>query len=115
MLVSITSKLFDLGGAMTVDVPFAEMGEYTRRNQRLATMDGGAVATDFGFSDADRTITLRWSPTLDEDETARRLVQLHSLIRVSTPTGLFECIPGGYSLASDGRGTLTLLPIVSLT
>ena len=113
MLLSITAKEFDMAGAVLLDVPDPDNGELSRRSNRIATLDGGAAVNDFGFSDADRTITLTWTATATEDETLQRLQRYHDRIIVSVKAGVFESIISSYA-TRNGRATLIVLPVVRM-
>lgn len=113
MLISITSKLFDLAGSVLLNVPDPDYGQTRRRATRVATLDGGAVVNDGGYSESDRQIQLRWRVSSSEDETLRRIVRLHSRIVASTPVGVLESIIEEYSVR-DGQASLTILPVARL-
>lgn len=86
-------------------------GETRRRVSRVATLDGGSVVNDAGFSDGDRTIDLAWAP-IDRvvDDAIDRIVQLYSRLIVSTRAGCFLCSPETYTPGSE-ESTLRLLVI----
>ena len=107
MLLYLTSKSFDLAGAVVIDVPSPNWGDDRRRATRIATLDGGAVVDDFGHADADRTFTLDWAVSEAEHAVIDRLVRLHDRVRIGNPTAVFECIIGGYSVR-NGSATLSL-------
>jgi len=77
-------------------------GEVTRRASRIATLDGGAVMSDQGFSDADRKLELQWSP-IDSAQTdaVERLVRLYALVTVVIPAGVFRAAPSAYTPRAD--------------
>lgn len=109
MLVHLASKLFDLSGAVWIDcLPDNTAGDVRRRVNRVSTLDGGAAFNDFGFSEADRTIILRWMPADPATEaTVQRLVRLHRWIYVSMPGGLWLAAPEVYTPgATESRLTL---------
>jgi hypothetical protein len=85
-----------------------------RRGNRIATLDGGAVVNDFGYSAADRIFTLRWMVSSAEDATIRRLIDVHQRVTVSVPEGVFECVIGNYGVTA-GSATLQLLPAAQLS
>jgi hypothetical protein len=90
-------------------LPSTERGEASRRVNRVATLDGGAVFNDFGFSEADRTMRLVFAPTSAAHEASVvRLVQTYSRITVSGPDGLFLAAPQTYT-PGETTSTLTLL------
>lgn len=109
MLVHLASKLFDLSGVILLDcVPDTTAGEVRRRINRVSTLDGGAAFNDFGFSEADRTIELRWIPAdRSADAVVERLVRLHRWVYVSMQGGLWLAAPETYTPgASESRLTL---------
>jgi hypothetical protein len=91
MRVTLSPLEFDPLGSVTLDaMPDQTMGETRRRMNRIATLDGGAVFNDFGFSEADRTISLRWKVRSRAQEGAvERLVQLYARVHVATPQGFY--------------------------
>lgn len=110
MNVSISAPVFDLGGhAWITGVPIGGITNFERRNNRVATLDGGAVIPDFGYSDADRTFDIRW-PARDQEvvDTVRRLAKTYSRLIVSTAEGCFIGAPGPFSL-SDSEARLQIL------
>jgi len=116
MLVHLTSQTFDLAGAVTLDCMADQMaGETRRRMNRVATLDGGAAFNDFGFSEADRTIELKWLPTDAATEAlVARLVRLASFVQVSMPDGLWLAAPEAYTPGAK-ESRLTLLVSSKLT
>ncbi len=79
-------------------LPSTERGDIARRVNRVATLDGGAAFNDFGHTEADRTITLRWVPESATHEAAiTRLVRLYARLIVATQDGLFLAAPEAYT------------------
>ena len=110
MLVHLAAKLFDMSGAVLLDcLNDTTAGQVQRRANRVATLDGGAAFNDFGFSEADRSIELRW---LSSDATAEavvgRLLRIHPWVYVSMPSGLWLAKPETYTPGAD-ESRLTLL------
>lgn len=103
MIVTLSSLTFDLSGFITLDVnPSSLVGTVQRRNNRIATLDGGAVLNDFGFSEADRTITLEWSiKDKATEDLVLRFVKLYSKVRLSMPEGLFLASVFSYTQNED--------------
>jgi len=90
-------------------LPAAETGNVQRRANRVATLDGGAVFNDFGFSQADRTFELRWSPTSAAQEAdIARLVRSYPKLTCALAEGLFLAAPLAYT-PGDRESRLTLL------
>jgi len=91
MHASLTTTTFDPLGHVEVDLlPESKSPERLRRMNRIATLDGGAVTNDSGYSDADLTIDLRWAPTQATDEAVERLLRLYARINVATRDGVFR-------------------------
>ena len=92
-----------------------EPGELTRRLTRSATLDGGAVVSDFGFSDGDRTIDVRWSPVSAADEAnIGRLFESYAQVQIATPDGVFLAAPESYRRGA-AESSLRLLVIEKLS
>lgn len=115
MRVTLTPITFDPLGPVVLDaMPDQTMGETRRRLNRIATLDGGAVFNDFGFSEADRTIQIRWQVRSAEQEAAvQRLVELYARLHVSTPQGFYLAAPEVY-VPGASESTLTLLVVDKL-
>lgn len=91
-MIFITPLEFEPAGVVALQ-PSGNTDEGTvrRRSSRVATLDGGAVFTDHGFTDADRTITVSAQCSSDQDKQLRRMVATHSLVKLSTRDGLYLC------------------------
>jgi adenylylsulfate kinase-like enzyme len=64
VLNTVSSTVWDAQGYIEIYALDSQtVGDLRRRGNRVATLDGGAVINDAGFSDADRTFEIRWSPT----------------------------------------------------
>lgn len=102
MNVSISAPLFDLDGHVWLtSVEPDGMAAFSRRNNRIPTLDGGAAITDFGYSDADRTLDIRW-PANDRAavDNIRRMAKTYSRLIIATDEGCFIGAPGPFSLNS---------------
>jgi hypothetical protein len=114
MLISLNTPSFDLSGSVELDVTI-DAGNQSRRVNRVATLDGGAVFNDFGFSEADRTIRLDWkSQGAEKEAIVARLVRLYQRLILSCHEGVFNVAPESYKSTSTGS-TLTLLVAEKLT
>jgi len=115
MRATLTALTFDPLGVVHIDaLPTSDAGETRRRMNRIATLDGGAVVNDFGYSEADRTIVLRWRPMGPEREAIiDTLVRLYSRLRLSIPAGCYLVAPETYKPAVE-ESTLTLLVLEKL-
>lgn len=86
----ITFSSIEQGQYVTLNVPAAPVRENTRRLSRSATLDGGAVITDSGYSDADRTFS--FSAVSISPSAADRLwafFESESLVGLACPEGFF--------------------------
>lgn len=115
MLHTISAPTADTSGYIELPVlPAQTSGPVARRVTRVATLDGGAVLNDFGFSDADRTIELRWPATDAAREAAvARLVTLYQTVVVVTRAGAFRAAPETYTPGAES--SLRLLVIEKLS
>ena len=116
MINTLSTPAFDLDGFIQLEVfNNTTIGETRRRTNRIATLDGGAVINDFGYSDSDRTIDLRWMPaSRDQEQAIDRLVQFYAELQVATRDGVFLAIPETYRPGAN-ESTLRLLVLEKLS
>ena len=116
MLCTLSTPTYDLDGSIELALTaLAEPGGARRRVNRIATLDGGVAVNDFGFSDADRTLLLRWKPTDQaQHEDIERLAQTYPLLQVATRGGVYLAAPETYTQGSD-ESTLRLLVVEKLS
>ena len=88
MLISLSS--INAGSFTFLDINAALPREGSRRLSRTATLDGGAVITDGGVTDADRSFdfTAIQAPE-DTIETLWAMFQAEDLVHLSCPEGVF--------------------------
>lgn len=110
MLCIITTPTFDLDGVVRLQLTAPAEPEGTRRRvNRIATLDGGVAVNDFGFSDSDRILLLRWQPTGQaQHEEVERLVQTYALLQVATRGGVYLAAPEVYVQGNE-ESSLRLL------
>lgn len=116
MLCAISAVTYDPIGHVMLDIEpdRSDMGDTTRRINRIATLDGGAALNDFGSSPADRTFLLQWTGAdMVAQETVARLVRLYSTLTFSCPLGVFTAAPESLR-AGPYITTLKLLAIEQL-
>lgn len=83
----------------------------SRRVSRTATLDGGVVLTDGGFTHGDRTLNLTHvAATEAEVALARTLCAGFATVTVATPEGLFG---GALESVDYTQGDLTLTVLVT--
>jgi len=92
MIISLCSHLFDYGGdhRIEVDIGKSDFSSVSRRVSRTATLDGGALIVDNGYSVSDATYILS-VPDLSAESRLALLatLQRHSLITLSCKTGCY--------------------------
>lgn len=90
-------------------------GDTGRRLTRISTLDGGAVLNDAGFSEADRTLQLRW-PADDATREAAvdRMVRLYSTAVVSLRAGVYLAALESYTPGAE-ESTLRALVLEKLS
>ncbi|MCK7542974.1 hypothetical protein MLC59_02160 [Marinobacter bryozoorum] len=108
-MLTISAPVFDINGTVIAHSPDMEgLQNLTRRVSRAATLDGQAAINDFGFTDADRDLSVEWTPaTLEEMENVRRMFKTYSRLVVSFSEGCFLAAPESFS-APDGQVSITL-------
>lgn len=116
--VGIAAPVFDPSGWFLVDRIVgtgSDTRALSRRVTRTATLDGGAVVNDQGYSPADRTILIQFDAAADEDliEGMRRLLRLYSSLILSLADGCFTASPSAFRV-TNGKATLTLLIVEAL-
>lgn len=113
---TLSTPTFDTAGFIEVPITSDPIeGDTRRRVARIATLDGGAVLTDGGYSEADRVLTLAWVPDDATREAAiRRLVELYLRVQVATREGVYLVALESYSPGAD-ESTLRALVIEKLS
>ena len=116
MFVSISTLEWDPAGhVLLAALPDTSIGETRRRVNRVATLDGGAVLNDRGYSEADRTIELQWRPTSATTEAAvDRLVQTYTRLCVAVRAGCYLVAPEAYTPGA-AQSKLRLLVVSKLS
>lgn len=115
-MISISAKTFDIDGVLAIN-PISDGVDrpITRRVARVATLDQGVAVSDRGFSHGDRTLIVRYRPvSAAHDNTARRLISVHSRVNVFMDEGVFEAVIS--SLDQTGpENTITLYLLEKLS
>lgn len=93
--MQIASKLFDPLGHLVIEtLPETNDAPMRRRLSKVPTLDGSVAVNDGGFAHGDREMSFQYrGSTQEQDAIARRLVELHARVYVSTDEGLFDCVP----------------------
>lgn len=94
-LIQVTSQSFDPLGYLQIEpLPFDDQNVMRRRVTKVAGLNRTVVVNDRGFVHGDRDLVYRYVPSEQQDDViARRLIELHSRVHVSTEEGLFLCVP----------------------
>ncbi len=90
-MIVITSIELDAEGAIHIDENPAEsdFGKVTRRQNRVATLDGGSVLQDRGYSNTDLTFAITAKKYTDDFSRLRDMIQTQSEVRLSCRVGTF--------------------------
>jgi len=89
MLISFSA--IDSGAFVFLDMSTAPPREGSRRLSRTATLDGGAVITDGGVTDADRSFDFTTTQVQEDTrETLWEMFQSQGLVHLSCPEGVFS-------------------------
>lgn len=108
-MITITPINFDPAGPLVIrQAPRTAHGEWGRRANRVATLDGGVAVNDFGFSEGDRTVVVQWRCSRSQEARAKAIVSVHRLVRLSTTDGSFEAVPQRFT-RKNLDASLTLL------
>ena len=116
MFAALSSITWDPAGHVVL-AAFADsaLGETRRRVNRIATLDGGVVTNDRGYSEGDRTIELTWRPLSAAQEAAvDRLVRTYTRLCVSVLPGCYLAAPEIYTPGAE-ESKLRLLVISKLS
>lgn len=111
MLVTLSAVEYAVNGHIVIDaLDASDLGQTTRRVNRVATLDGGAAINDFGHSWADRTLTVSWLPQnkAAEDE-IDAFVRSQAQVHVGTRDGVYLAAPQSYQYAPDGSALVLLV------
>lgn len=91
MIIYLCSRVFDPDGCLSINIdPDSELGNTTRRVNRVKTLDGGVSINDTGFSQGDRELKIKAKLSNVEIAAIQRLQSLYPLLSISTKYGVFE-------------------------
>lgn len=115
-LHALSTPVWDPQGHVLIDaLPTQTEGETRRRVNRVATLDGGAVVNDAGYSEADRTIDLKWQRGSAEHEASvERLVRFYPRLRVAARSAVYEAAVEAY-VPQQNESLLRLLILTKLS
>jgi hypothetical protein len=116
MLAALSTVAWDPAGHIVIHaLPDSSIGETRRRVNRIATLDGGVVLNDRGFSEGDRTVELKWRPASATDEAViDRLVRTYTRLILSIRAGCYLVAPETYTPGAE-ESTLRLLVVSKLS
>lgn len=97
-MLTISAPIFDINGIEIVESPeLSGLFDIDRRVTRTPTLDGTAAITDFGYSDADRTLQIDWVPTRRAQmENVARMVRTYSRLIVTFRDGCYFGAPESF-------------------
>lgn len=115
-MITIAAREFGPGAVLQVRELPSENG-YTieRRVTKAKTLDGGVAVNDGGFSHADLTRPIAWTPrNASELDAARDLLETHDRVTVAMPEGVYLAAPVSLSIDAT-TATLELAYIARLS
>jgi hypothetical protein len=116
MRATLSTTTFDPLGYVEIDVlPESAFQERRRRTNRIATLDGSAVFNEFGYTEADKTIVLRWTVRDQVTEDAvDRLTRLYSRLNLSIDRGAW-LVATEFFTPGAAESRLTLLVVEKIS
>lgn len=116
MLAALATVTWDPAGHVLLEVlADSSIGETRRRVNRVATLDGGVVLNDRGYSEADRTVELKWRPASATDEAViDRLVRTYTRLILTLRAGCYLVVPETYTPGA-AESKLRLLVVSKLS
>lgn len=110
MLVSLCSREFDPDGSVLIrSLPNSQLGNLSRRVNRVRTLDGRSYLNDTGQTDADRTISIRFREPYPVVQAVKRILSLYPLVTLANSEGCFLGVCESLSTSTDGELALTFL------
>ena len=115
-MIALSAVSFDPQGHVVLRPRIgSNVNEISRRVNRVATLDGGAVVNDRGYSAGDRTFRILWDLRSSADyDAVRRLLVFHGLLTVACRDGVFRATPS-YVNRQGKVGELELLITEEMT
>jgi 3-keto-L-gulonate-6-phosphate decarboxylase len=108
-MVSITTQTSSIYALKFKEIHAdTKVRERSRRVSRIATLDGSSVITDSGYTDTDRTLTIKAKLTLAQTEMLEYMIENYSLWNVVANDGYYSCAPQRL-VTDNGETTITLL------
>lgn len=115
IMVIFSASEFDPVEPVVVDeLPSSTLDSVSRRASRIATLDGGAVPVDYGYTDADREMKIKSRVTRTQVDGLKRLVALWSHHVMTCREGVFLGVIQRLSSSKDVV-TVTFLPVEKLS
>jgi len=94
-MIGLSTRTFDLAGAIIIrELPGeSDLEVFERRLSKTATLDGGVVVEDRGYTHGDRTFTVVAPTSIALRDALSYLTQSYSELVVSTAGGVFLAHP----------------------
>jgi len=89
--IILSAPAADVNGTVKFKYAGRETDLYSlsRRVTRIATLDGGVVLNDLGFTHGDRTFNISAALTPDQQDSVNRLLRIYPTLMISVQEGLF--------------------------
>jgi hypothetical protein len=118
-MIGISTETYNLAGARvfqntdrSTDISNRN-GE--RRVSRTATLDGGCVITDMGYSDGDRRVRIEEpQASVEAVDFARYIVENYNSVVITMDDGAYQAAPESYAV-KKGVLAITMLVKIKLT
>jgi len=107
-MVSITTQASSEYVVKIKENPNSKIKDFYRRVSRIATLDGGSVVIDSGYTDTDRTLTIEGRITEAQKTMLEYMIENYPLWNVSAKGEFFSCSPNRMT-CDNGKLYLTLL------
>ena len=89
-VIVIAAPSADAEGSCTFKYnALSEVGSLVRRVSRVATLDGGVVINDLGFTHGDRTFSVRAALTKAMTDKLNRILRLYPTVTIAVEEGVF--------------------------
>ena len=107
-MVSITPQISSEYVVKLKELHTSDLSSRSRRVSRTATLDGGSVTVDSGYTDTDRTLVIDARVTKSVQEDLEYMLENYTLLNVATNGECLSCAPKNIK-CNNGALRLVLL------
>ena len=109
-MISITTQVSSIYVVKFKESFESKIRRFSRRVSRVATLDGGSVVNDSGFSHSDRTLIIEGRITETQRDNLEYMFQTYPLLNVAAKGEIRTCAPGKLE-CDNGKLKLTFLVV----